>query len=192
MHPYPRGAFRPSYARHFALIEQRRAQGRPGARMHPRALARKNCAKARRPQVQAESHRPSLRSGLRLIRDLLGEPCRLPPSQATMLQHRRQLGASLWGARTTRFRSSAKSAARQSAPSRPPQPASRLMTIAMRPSWVRRDGTRMLPICRNCKGARLRQIGTTGNLRMGGMRERRVNGWRCLSESAPWGKADAI
>ncbi len=28
----------------------------------------------------------------------------------------------------------------------------------------------MLPICRNCKGSRLRQIGTTGNLRMAGMR----------------------
>jgi hypothetical protein len=47
-------------------LRRRRAQGRPGARMHPWAFAQKHCAKARRPQVQAESHRPSLHSGLRL------------------------------------------------------------------------------------------------------------------------------
>jgi len=42
---------------------------------------------------------------LRLIRDLLGEPCRLPPSSFTKpVSFALDLSASLWGVRTTRFR----------------------------------------------------------------------------------------
>src|SRR6201997_3008892 len=40
----------------------------------PGAPAQKKFARAREPQVQADTHPPSLRSGLRLIRALPGEP----------------------------------------------------------------------------------------------------------------------
>ena len=93
--------------------------------------------KARRPQVRAESHRPSPRSGLRLIRALLGEPAFATVTRV-MRKHHRELGACM-GAPGPHDFAVRKSATRQSAPSRPPHPASRAVTIAMRPSCLRRD-----------------------------------------------------
>ena len=145
--------------------------GKTGCPHAPMGLRAKGLRESAKPQVQADTHRPSLRSGLRLIRALLGEPCRLPPSSAAMRSASAgQLDASLWGARTTRFRSSVNSALVSQRFHVHRIPASHVVTIAMRPSWVRRDARRILPICRICKTSGLRQIGTTGNLRMADMR----------------------
>ena len=75
-----RGMFRPSFASSITLFRNRRAQGRPGGR----------CTRGSRAKVglrERENHRyRRIHSGLpcavvlRLIRDLPGEPCRLPPS----------------------------------------------------------------------------------------------------------------
>jgi hypothetical protein len=68
-----RGEFRPSFASSAPSSKYRgRREGRVAAA--PGALAQKTIARARKPQVQAGSHRPSLRDGLRLIRVLPGEP----------------------------------------------------------------------------------------------------------------------
>ena len=80
---HPRGAFRPSYAQPTRPSESSRAQGRPGARNTPTAPAQKRLRERALTTGGAASRRPSLRSGLRLIRALLGEPSCLPPSQAT-------------------------------------------------------------------------------------------------------------
>src|ERR1700758_1807889 len=63
-----------------------RREGRVAAA--PGAPAQKKFARAREPQVQTETLRPSLRSGLRLIGALLGEPSRLPPSPREAFQLR--------------------------------------------------------------------------------------------------------
>jgi hypothetical protein len=80
-----------------------RAQGEPGGRC-TRGLRAKNLREAREsPQVQAGSNRPSLRSGLRLIRDLPGEP-----ALATVAGHDALASSPTWRvhgrARTTRLR----------------------------------------------------------------------------------------
>jgi hypothetical protein len=100
---HSRGAFRPGFASLLGPLRMPRAQGRPGERTHPWALAQKNCAKARRPQVSAASRRPSLHSGLQLIRVLLGEP-----AFATVADHNALALSPTWRlhgrARTTRLR----------------------------------------------------------------------------------------
>ena len=57
-----------------------------------------------------------------LLRALLGEPSRLPPSLATIRKNRRQLSARSLARQDHTTSPSAISAARQSAPSRPPHP----------------------------------------------------------------------
>jgi hypothetical protein len=130
-------AFRPSFAS-TSPSKMPRAQGRPGARCTRGHFAQERCAKARRPQVQAESLRPSLRSGLRLIRTLLGEPSRLPPSSARCVSIVANLAPRPWGARTTRLRRRgwAPLFGRRHPP--PPHPASRFVTTRT-PLVSRRD-----------------------------------------------------
>ncbi len=70
---------------------------------------------------------------LRLIRALLGEPSRLPPSPPRSFQLRLDLAPELWGARTTRFRRPPPCRSSSAHP-RPPHPAPRLVTSAKRPS----------------------------------------------------------
>jgi hypothetical protein len=152
---------------------KRRAQGRPGARMHPWAFARKDCAKARSHRYR-RSHTGlpcAVVYGLYALSRVNLADCH--PRQPRR-QRRRQLGASLWGARTTRFRSSAASALVSQRLHVHRIPASRAVTIAMRPSCSRRDGGEDIPIYRICKRGRPRQIGTTGNLRMADMRANRA------------------
>jgi hypothetical protein len=107
-----------------------RREGRVAAA--PGALAQRKFARARKPQVQADTLRPSLRSGLRLIRTLLGEPSRLPPSPRAHLAQ--SLAPDLWGARTTRLRRPHQRRSSVSASRVHRIPASRLVTIAIRPS----------------------------------------------------------
>jgi hypothetical protein len=68
---------RPSFAS-FVALERLRAQGMPGA-VAPARLVCTNCAKERTRANHRynRTRRHSLRSGLRLIRDLLGVPCSL-------------------------------------------------------------------------------------------------------------------
>jgi hypothetical protein len=85
--------------------KSKRAQRRPGGPLHPGLPRKKKLRERERPQVQTDALRPSLRSGLRLIGALLGEP---------MLVCHRRLRLRLWstpntwrqrrGARTTQFR----------------------------------------------------------------------------------------
>ena len=70
----------------------------------PGAPAQRKFARAREPQVQAGSARPSLRSGLRLIRALLGEPACCHRRLAKPLELAAKLGAEHGRARTTRLR----------------------------------------------------------------------------------------
>ncbi len=130
------------FARGLHLVSpsrKRRAQGRPGARMHPWAFARKDCAKARSHRYR-RSHTGlpcAVVYGLYALSRVNLADCH--PRQPRR-QRRRQLGASLWGARTTRFRSSAASALVSQRLHVHRIPASRAVTIAMRPSCSRRDG----------------------------------------------------
>jgi hypothetical protein len=69
----PAAPMRPSYVSFSPLSEIRgRREGRVA--LHPGPPRKEICASARQPQVQAETLRPSLRDGLRLIRALPGEP----------------------------------------------------------------------------------------------------------------------
>ena len=84
------------------------------------------------------NNRPSLRSGLRLIRALPGEPA-FATVVGAMRKHRRQLKRLHRRARTTRLRRPQ----REPLVSRPLHvhriPASRFVTTAIRPSQARRD-----------------------------------------------------
>src|SRR5271166_787569 len=77
--PHSRDAFRPSYPENLGPLERQRAQGRPGGRCTRGPRAKNICASALTTGTGG-NNRPSLRSGLRLIRALPGEPSRLPPS----------------------------------------------------------------------------------------------------------------
>ncbi len=140
--------------------------------MHPRALARK-IARKREDHRYRRSH-----TGLPcavvygLWRALPGEPCRLPPSSPRCSRIVANLAPAFGAPGPHAFARPPRAPLVSQHPRVHRSPASRLVTIAMRPSCWRRDADRMLPICRNCKKGYLRQIGTTGNLRMGGMRER--------------------
>jgi hypothetical protein len=74
---------------------------------------------------------------LRLIGALLGEPSRLPPSQATMRKHRRQLDAGTLGRQDHTTSPSAKAMLVSQHLCVHHFPASRLVTIAIRPSSKR-------------------------------------------------------
>ena len=71
--PHSRDALRPSFADRSPSTNAEGA-GKAGWPHAPGAPAQKIARRAREPQVQAETLRPSLRDGLRLIRDLPGEP----------------------------------------------------------------------------------------------------------------------
>jgi hypothetical protein len=105
----------------------------------PGAPAQRKFARARKPQVQAETLRPSLRSGLRLIRTLLGEPSRLPPSPQRSFSASLGLSARPRGARTTRLRRPRMAPLVSQRPHVHRIPASRVVTTAIRPSASRRD-----------------------------------------------------
>src|SRR5262249_15910080 len=122
-----RDAFRPSFASCFTLTEN-------GGRRGDRGPAPPRGPSRRKLRERPENHRDR--------RNHTGLPCAvvyglyaLSPVNHPVCHRRRprcasivaNLAPDLWGARTTRFRSSAKSAARQSAPSRPPHPASRVV-----------------------------------------------------------------
>jgi hypothetical protein len=81
---------------------------------------------------------------LRLIRDLPGEPGFLAPIIARLVTTR--LGASVGAPGphdfAVRFGAVRPRKNPHASPTRPPQPASRLVTIAIRPSRMRRDGDR--------------------------------------------------
>jgi hypothetical protein len=102
--------------------QEKRVQGRPGGRCTRGSRAKIGLREREKPQVQTETLRPSPRSGLRLIRALLGEPSRLPPSQATMRSASSPTWRQTLGRHDHTTSPSAKSAARQSARSRPPRP----------------------------------------------------------------------
>ena len=106
----------------------------PGGRCTRGSRAKKICASARKPQVQAVTTGLPCAVVLRLIRTLLGEPFRLPPSSARCEQHHRRFSAGLRGARTTRLRRPhrCRSSVRHIRVHR--IPASRLVTTAIRPS----------------------------------------------------------
>jgi hypothetical protein len=139
--PRSRDGIRPSFAL-TSPSKMRRAQGRPGARCTRGRFAQERCAKARRPQVQAETLRPSLRSGLRLIRALPGEPSRLPPSSARCASIVANLAPRHWGARTTRLRRPRMAPLVSRRRPRPPHPASRFVTT--RTPLVSRQDTRTI------------------------------------------------
>jgi hypothetical protein len=65
------------FARVVPTDHPRKAEGagKTGWPQHPGLPRKRTFARARKPQVQAETLRPSLRDGLRLIRALLGELC---------------------------------------------------------------------------------------------------------------------
>jgi hypothetical protein len=96
-----RDEFRPSFASFIPSENGGCREGRVAAA--PGAPAQKKLARARKPQVQADTLRPSPRSGLRLIRALPGEPA-FATVVGAMRKHRRQLKRLHRRARTTRLR----------------------------------------------------------------------------------------
>jgi hypothetical protein len=88
----------------FTTLKNAEGAGKAGCSLHPRTLAQKGCARARRPQVQAESHRPSPAQWFTAYSVLFPVNQLLPPSYSQCLWsfattwrlHRR--------ARTTRLR----------------------------------------------------------------------------------------
>ncbi len=80
--PHPsRGAFRPSYVRHFALIEKRRAQGRPGARC-TREPSREKIARKREDHRYRRNHTGlpcAVVYGLYVISSVNLADCHRPP-----------------------------------------------------------------------------------------------------------------
>jgi hypothetical protein len=76
--------------------EEQRAQGRPGGRCTRGSRAKDICASAKTTGTGG-NNRPSLRGGLRLIRALLGEPSRLPPSPPRSFSASLGLGAKALG-----------------------------------------------------------------------------------------------
>jgi len=96
-----RDEFRPSFASFIPSENRGCREGRVAAA--PGAPAQKKLARARKPQVQADTLRPSPRSGLRLIRALPGEPA-FATVVGAMRKHRRPLKRLHGRARTTRLR----------------------------------------------------------------------------------------
>ena len=131
IHPHPRGAIR---VRALHQPSPSKSRGRRESRVAaaPGASAQRDCAKARRPQVQAGSNRPSLRSGLRLIRDLPGEPALATVARVKPFELRTNLTRA-WARQDHTTSPSAGCAARQQAHPRPPHSAPRVVTIAIRP-----------------------------------------------------------
>jgi hypothetical protein len=78
--------------------------GKAGWPHAPGACAQKDCAKARRPQVQAVTTDLPRAVVLRLIRALLGEPAFATVAYAKPLELSARLGACIGRARTTRLR----------------------------------------------------------------------------------------
>jgi hypothetical protein len=125
----------------FTTLLGERAQGRPGARRHPWALARKSRAKARRPQVMAENTPAFPARWLTgLFRALLGEPM--------LLCHRRRprcvsnaayLTPRVWGAGTTRLRRPHLRRSSVSASTSTASRTPRIVTFAIAPLQSRRD-----------------------------------------------------
>jgi hypothetical protein len=76
--------------------EEQRVQGRPGGRCTRGSRAKDICASAKTTGTGGDN-RPSLRGGLRLIRALLGEPSRLPPSPPRSFSASLGLGAKALG-----------------------------------------------------------------------------------------------
>src|SRR5216683_4945942 len=77
MNSHSRRALRPSFARTLSL-ENKRAQGRPGARSHPWSACNKSTRQNHR---YRRIIRPSLRNGFNgVLRALLGDHAWLPPS----------------------------------------------------------------------------------------------------------------
>src|SRR5581483_11428509 len=72
--------------------------------LHPGPCAKGICASARTTGYGGDHTGLPCAVVLRLIRDLLGEPSRLPPSPPRSFQLRLDLAPELRGARTTRFR----------------------------------------------------------------------------------------
>src|ERR1700756_3656681 len=96
MSPYSRGAFRPSFACVSPSSKVRGCrEGRVAAA--PGAPAQKIFARARKPQVQAVTTGLPCAVVLRLIRALLGEPSRLPPSPPRSFSASLGLGAQALG-----------------------------------------------------------------------------------------------
>jgi hypothetical protein len=94
------------FARVVHLIHPRRkprAQGRPGGRKHPGPPRKRNLRERAMTTGTGGNNRPSLRSGLRLIRALPGEPA-FATVVGAMRKHRRQLKRLHGRARTTRLR----------------------------------------------------------------------------------------
>jgi hypothetical protein len=164
MSSHSRGAFRPSFASSYDPLERQRAQGRPGGRCTRGSRARMSCASAKTTGTGGDN-RPSLRGGLRLIRALLGEPFRLPPSSARCASIVANLAPDI-GAPGPHDFAVRKSAARQSAPPRPPHPRLTFRDDRDTPLATRRDEAKGTSDLRKSQWQGLRQVGTTGRLRM--------------------------
>jgi hypothetical protein len=105
------------------------------------------------------SIRPSLRDGFNgFLRDLLGEPGLLSPSQAAMRKHRCPLDISVGISGPHDFAVRV-GTVRLEAPKRPPHPASNVRDDRETPSCGR-ETLRILPVIWGLD--QLRQIGTTG------------------------------
>jgi hypothetical protein len=178
----------PGFCILLALIEKPRAQGRPGGRCTRGSRAKIDCASAKTTGTGGDT--PAFPARWFTAYIALSS-VNHPVCHRRLALILRKAWRQISGAPGPHDFAVRTSAARQSAPSRPPHPASRVVTIAMRPSCRSRTKLRMLPIYRNCKCRELRQIGTTGNLRMSG------TGWRsevpaCLKGLARWGTAGRI
>ena len=124
-----RDEFRPSFASFIPSENRGCREGRVAAA--PGAPAQKKLARARKPQVQADTLRPSPRSGLRLIRALPGEPA-FATVVGAMRKHRRQLSACI-GAPGPHDFAVRVDAARPQHLRVHRMPASRVVTFAIRP-----------------------------------------------------------
>jgi hypothetical protein len=132
-------------AAHFARVvhiihprRKPRAQGRPGGRMHPGRRAKKICASAMTTGTGGDN-RPSLRSGLRLIRALLGEPAF---ATVVLAKLSASLGLSACiGAPGPHDFAVRVDAARLQHLRVHRMPASRVVTFAIRPLLPRRDAS---------------------------------------------------
>ena len=127
--PHSRDDIRPSFANSFAP-KKKRAQGRPGARCTRGLVCKQTSKNAHEHTGSAETLRPSLRNGLRLI------PCSPRRDQSlfvTVANVIRSIIADLTpaiGASGPHDFAVRFSRARQSQPSRPPHPTARFVTCA--------------------------------------------------------------
>ena len=99
---FPRRRARPSVAS-ARCPSMKRAQGRPGGRMHPGPPAQERVARGALTTGTGGDNRPPLRDGLRLIGALPGEPAFATVISA-MRKHHRRLKRLHGRARTTRLR----------------------------------------------------------------------------------------